>query len=292
MSQANLRAAVDQLEAVRESGPYPREYAAVSRAMDALAKSGSIPAVDFISRIPEQEGAANLLHHIARWPYGQVGDGILMLKYLNAYKGVIDTSRWDDWVLSLPSSTTLLTRASYVSDLLAPVTKPGTPMLELGCGTGTVMAMLAGQNFKVAGVEILRSAIEEGQRYIQGLPCWFIQGNAFNTATYADHVIEALGGEPEVIYSVGLFDYLSDDLIVRIIQQVTNRFPVKRLILGNMSDHEDRVKMDWMGWKLTYRSSFDLGVLVSRALSDGPWQWSTGYEFMGNHVFADIRKTV
>lgn len=292
MKLSSLSTAMHQLEHVLESGPNPLEYGAVNRSMDIIAKDGSIPAVDVISRIPEQPGAANLLQHIATWPYGQVGDGILMAKYLDAYVGILDTSQWDNWVLSLPASTTLLTRSQYISDLLGQGTKPGARVLELGCGTGTVMASLARQGYQVAGVEILDEAIQEGRQRTNQLPCWFVQGNAFNTSTYADQVVEALGADPEIIYSVGLFDYLPDDLIVRIIQQVTQRFAVKRLILGNMSNHADRLKMDWMGWKLTYRSSFDLGVLVSRALSDGPWRWSTGYEFMGNHVFADIRKTV
>lgn len=287
-----LKDAINQLEAVRESGPSPIEYAAVNRSFDRVAKDGSYPVNGYVTRIPLEPGALNLLHHIAQWPYGQPGDGLLMHKYVLGYTGLGQTSRWDQWVLSRPSSTTLLTRSQYIWDRILQDGPAVTRVLELGCGTGTVMRPLAVSGLKVAGVEILGEAVQEARRLSEGLPCSFIQGNAFNTATYADHVIEALGGEPEVIYSVGLFDYLSDDLIVRIIQQVTNRFPVKRLILGNMSDHEDRVKMDWMGWKLTYRSSFDLGVLVSRALNDGPWQWSTGYEFMGNHVFADIRKTV
>lgn len=70
----------------------------------------------------------------------------------------------------------------------------------------------------------------------------------------------------DLVYSSGLFDYLSDDLATALLSRLQHYLkPGGRVFFGNFADHPGRTFMDaFCEWPLIYRTCADLQRLVER----------------------------
>lgn len=93
-------------------------------------------------------------------------------------------------------------------------------------------------------------------------------------------------GTLDLVYSSGLFDYLSDDLIVALLGKLKGYLkPGGRILFGNFADHAGRTQMELCGeWLLIYRDRADLHRLVERA---GLKALQCTAEYLGVNLFME-----
>ena len=78
--------------------------------------------------------------------------------------------------------------------------------------------------------------------------------------------------QQDIIYSLGLFDYLEDKIAKRLLKNLYNKLKIGGLLLtGNFSsNHPLQVLMEVFGnWKLIYRKEEELLAIAKNSMPDG-----------------------
>ena len=93
----------------------------------------------------------------------------------------------------------------------------------------------------------------------------------------------------DVIWSAGLFDYLSDRLFVRLVRRYARSLsPTGQIVIGNFQTHSTRNYMELVGnWSLNYRTAERLGELAGEAGSPADGH-VVGAEAEGVNLFLHI----
>ena len=212
-------------------------------------------------------------------PKGYAGD-FLMIEHV--YKGIpkgdgLIGELIDEFCIGRPASNALRGRRVLMADQLHKLTAPLAEKREpIG-----IMNLACGPNREL--FDFLRTC--EYSELIEAL-CVDIDSEALqytnkniNTFSHlasirlmSENVIKwSLGkvkhqiGLQDIIYSVGLCDYLDDRLFKALIKQCFNYLkPGGKLILGNYAYHKDAVFMDRiLRWELIYRTKEELEQLFS-----------------------------
>jgi len=100
-----------------------------------------------------------------------------------------------------------------------------------------------------------------------------------------------LANEYDLVWSAGLFDYLEDDLFVRLLCRLSAALsPIGELVVGNFSNRNThRSYMEFGGWRLIHRDEDDLLALAKAANIQGA-SVRIDQEPNGINLFVRIRK--
>lgn len=271
------------LRVVGPRGPYPHEYAALDLAFSWVRKW--VPNYKAViqeliiepherwkkltdARPGDVRPNFDLILHIWYQPRGYAGDGDLLSKLYRC----LDTpshdangeacnpwsfSRWDSYIASRPETLAIQSRKEYLSNLVAFCAEKGcTSFLDVACGVGEFtkqVYMEQGDRIKkVLGVDNDGMSINIAQNRNSGQgQIGFLEMN----------VLKKLPTEHapfDIIYSAGLFDYLSDDMFVALGKKLLTLNP-RYVMIGNIGQSfPTKDMMSCLGWDLFDRSRFDL----------------------------------
>ena len=219
-------------------------------------------------------GALN--SHAIKKPFGYAGDYKMIdmiLTYQPAAGGM--DSLVDEYLMQLEAAQTVVSRRSFmVSEITGWIenrpngTTPPT-IVSIGCGPAAeicdmaLMSEFAGAHFILVDLE--DEALETASGRLRALPT----SDNFTFETYNDNLVKdylAPGfagvashfNRPiDVIYSVGVMDYLSDKVFIRSFELLCESVRDSGICcLGNFGPrNSSRIYMDWvLDWPLYYRT--------------------------------------
>lgn len=201
--------------------------------------------------------------HMVEWPHGVPGDFELMEKFYDRSIRSDHFTRFDQFIQVTEPVEALRFRAFLLQDILRRqdhINKSDNPIsvLDMACGSGRALreaeTTIASLNHEInyLGVDSLQAAVDFAAALNPGYV--FEKGNALR---YRDNC------QYDIIWSAGLFDYLSDRLFVGLCKKWLKKLkPGGQLVVGNFSTRNSmRAYMDLVGWKLEYRTVKQLQYL-------------------------------
>jgi hypothetical protein len=183
----------------------------------------------------------------------------------------------DAWVLERPAARAVRNRRVYITQALGDLIgqRPqGQPVRVCSLGSGPARELVDVLR-EPAGASVDATCIDmdaDALMYAQGLArqagvantMSFVQANVVHLARAGT----ALPAKQHVIYSIGLFDYLSDRLAVAVLNWAYEQLHRGgRLLIGNVNTtNPTRAYMDHLlDWRLIHRSADDLRQLFARS---------------------------
>lgn len=232
-------------------------------------------------------------------PYGYVGDfKILDDIYMNQPKSIGVERCLDNYFLATPASVATRNRKNdfckFIIDAISN-SSSAVEIMNLGSGPCRDVAEILmhgdtkSSEFRIDCVEREPHAIEYARNLIQKTGRLsrvdFLSMDVVRMGL-SKHIRREVPNEYDLIYSTGLFDYLGDRLVIRLLANL--RALLKKdgkLIIANYRDrfsNPSRFYMEWGGdWELIYRTE---GEFLNLFLMAGFPKSSLGLRFEKQHI--------
>ena len=206
-----------------------------------------------------------------RWhskPRGYAGDYLTIAKmYDDVAEGEDPVSRLlDRCFLAVPASRAVQHRRSLLADeIRADTTKLGGPLrvASFACGPARELFELDAQPLIATLVDIDSEALAYCTARRGALEVALVEANLIHVALGRTEL--ALSGQ-DLVYSIGLIDYLKDGLVVKLLDYIHSTLrPGGRVILGNFhTRNATKAFMDYvLDWRLIHRSEADMRRLFA-----------------------------
>ncbi len=239
-------------------------------------------------------------------PRGYAGDYLTIeMVYKNQAAGDRRLGRYiDRWFLDIPASCAVKNRRRLLADTIAELagtkaTRAGAPLHVTSIASGPAREL-----FDVLadhpGIDLHATCLDvdaEALAYAKAAACRaraterfrFVRANAVKVALGRDDIELR---EQDLVYTIGLIDYLRDDLVVALLDWIHDRLrPGGTIIVGNF-DVANPCKpfMDHLlEWRLIHGSAADLEALFRRSkFATAPFQVRT--EGTGINLFASTQR--
>jgi SAM-dependent methyltransferase len=293
------------LETVGARGPYPQEYAAVSLACSwvrqhvpdykaVLREMVIEPHEAWVKTHPEVKPYFNLILHMYHQPRGYAGDGDLLTKLYRTLDSIGDDcqwsfSRWDSFIASKPETLALQSRPEYLSRIAQFAAEKGcVSFLDVACGIGEFtkqVLMEQGDQIRyLVGIDNDPMSIQIARQRNSAGMIEFCEMNVLKELPddRDDNVFD-------LIWCAGLFDYLGDEMFVRMGRRLLTLQP-KFVIIGNIGQsHPTKEFMSCFNWDLFDRSRFDLLELGERVTEGKAYEVCVDTDRTGLQHFLRIR---
>lgn len=248
-------------------------------------------------------GLSTLVDRSYSKPRGYAGDFLtLQMVYDDNPDGVRRLGRYiDQWFLGMPASCAVKNRRLLLRDVIvdAARTVDGRPVAitSLACGPAREIFDIFDESDHPDIQATCLDIDDQALAYAQSIAddagvserVSFVQANAVKLAlgreTLALH-------DQDLVYSIGLIDYLADHLVVRLLDWIFHRLrPGGTAIVGNFdTGNPDRAFMDHLlDWKLIHRSPQDLMDLFAQS-EFGRAPVDVRREATGINLFASARR--
>ncbi|MGA7054959.1 MAG: class I SAM-dependent methyltransferase [Mycobacterium sp.] len=215
-------------------------------------------------------------------PRGYAGDYLtLEMVYDDRPAGVHRLGRYiDQWFLGIPASRAVKNRRGLLRDIIFDVARSNggrrSKITSLACGPARevfdVLAEPGHPDIDATCVDVDNEALAYAQGIARRTGVWnhvsFVQANVVKLALGRE-TLELR--DQDLVYSIGLIDYLRDHLVVRLLDWIYDRLrPGGIAVVGNFDvDNPDKTFMDHvLDWKLFHRSAQDLTELFARSKFD------------------------
>ncbi len=208
-------------------------------------------------------------HMVVAKPHGYHGDfEIIDRMYCETVSNEPHLARWDEYFYDLSAPRAVRNRKKYFHQLLATVVSTSASdslsVLNVASGPGRDMRewfeSRPEAQVKFDCVELDPNAIAHASQlcapWLESIR--FHQMNALRFRT---------DDRFHLIWSAGLFDYLSDSLFVRLLRSFLKHcLPGGGIVIGNFGEYNpSRLYMELGGWKLFHRSAAHLLSLAQQA---------------------------
>jgi extracellular factor (EF) 3-hydroxypalmitic acid methyl ester biosynthesis protein len=248
-------------------------------------------------------GLSTLVDRSYTKPRGYAGDFLtLQMVYDDQPDGVRRLGPYiDRWFLGMPASCAVKNRRQLLRDVIvdAARTVGDRPLAitSLACGPAREIFDIFDQADHPDIAATCLDIDDQALAYAQSIAddagvrgrVSFVQANAVKLALGRE-TLEL--HDQDLVYSIGLIDYLADHLVVRLLDWIFHRLcPGGTTIVGNFDiDNPDRAFMDHLlDWKLIHRSAQDLANLFAQS-EFGPAPVDVRREATGINLFASARR--
>ena len=282
---------------VRQGGPSSSEHASFRSWLDAtdlLVRAGRVPreaVLEFWRSLGPDYLAGCAQGHALAKPYGYAGDFEMMEKiYRCEVSGDPRFRGWDLFFHLQPAPCAVRNRGPYFASLLDEVLarlRHPLRVLDVGCGPAYHLAGWLNDN-PSAPVEIV--CIDNDERALAKAAA--VCGGAGGRVRF-EHA-NALRFKPpgtfDLIWSSGLFDYLSDGSFARLAARYRAGLrPGGEIAVGNFApDNPGRAYMELVGdWHLRYRSEAELRRLAGLS-GAAPGEVRVGCDRTGVNLFLHL----
>jgi SAM-dependent methyltransferase len=282
---------------LEEDGPLPSQHPVLREWLAATARlieRGELPR-EAVTRFWRERGPEYLRgclqgHALAK-PYGYAGDFEMMDRI---YSGQISSDHrfrnWDVFFQAQPAAVAVRNRAPYLAACLSHTHARvgGRPLhvLDLGCGPAHHLAPWLhanpGVRMEVSCVDNDPRALSRAAEVCHDARVHFVRGNAVRFHPE---------GPYDLIWSSGLFDYVSDRAFVRLVRRLRAALGGDgELVVGNFDvANPSRTYMELVtDWYLHHRSSTDLLRISLLAGADADAVY-VGHEATGVNLFLHVR---
>jgi SAM-dependent methyltransferase len=279
------------------------EFRTLVRMFDADLRGTAAAAVDaFVARVreplmPIMRRAENGWRWYAK-PRGYAGDFATIARmYDDEPLGITAVDRLiDRCFLDFPAVIAVQNRRTLVgAQIRRTVERGGARITSLACGPARELFdfMRGGSSVKATLVDFDTQALAHcaAQRASHGLDAQveLVEANLIHVATGRRALELPL---QDLVYSIGLIDYLNDDLVVALLDWIHETLkPGGRVLLGNFHPaNPTRAIMDHLlDWKLVHRDEAAMHRLAERSKFARPWE---RIEFEDEHInlFAELRR--
>lgn len=236
-------------------------------------------------------------------PRGYAGDFLtLQMVYDDEPQGVRRLGPYiDRWFLGIPASCAVKNRRGLLRDMIvdAARARPGGPIAiaSLACGPAREIFDVFAEPDHPALTATCLDIDEQALSYARGLAeslevterMSFVQANVVKLALGRDRLAVA---DQDLVYSIGLIDYLVDGLVVRLLDWIHGVLrPGGTAVVGNFDvGNPDRAFMDHLlDWRLIHRSPDDLARLFAQS-AFGDALVEVRREATGINLFASARR--
>lgn len=200
---------------------------------------------EFRERTAHLSARSELLNYCRNWPRGHQGD-YRMLQYLYRNRPVSDGigALYDEYVLSRPLSSAVRGRAAFMKTMLQAELKsrPGAAILDINCGPCQEILEL-GDDIKEARAKVTCVDNDEGalefarERLSYAGLLKQVSLRKYNPLKMADHAANMKEfGPQDVIYSMGLFDYLRDNTFIGMLNSFFRMLKPKGKLIVPLKD--------------------------------------------------------
>jgi extracellular factor (EF) 3-hydroxypalmitic acid methyl ester biosynthesis protein len=237
-------------------------------------------------------------------PRGYAGDYLTIeMVYKDRAAGVRRLGSYiDRWFLDIPASCAVKNRRRLLADTIAGLarTNGGAALHVTSIASGPARELFDVLAADRDGIDLHATCLDvdaEALAYTSAAASHaqvsdrfrFVHANAVKVALGRDNVEL---GEQDLMYSVGLIDYLRDDLVVALLDWIHDRLrPGGTVIVGNFDvANPDKAFMDHLlEWRLIHRTSAELEALFRRSkFADTPLKVCT--EATGINLFASTQR--
>jgi extracellular factor (EF) 3-hydroxypalmitic acid methyl ester biosynthesis protein len=249
-------------------------------------------------------GMSTLIDRSYTKPRGYAGDYLtLQMVYDDQPDGVRRLGPFiDRWFLGMPAARAVKNRRQLLRDIIidAATVNGGNRLAvtSLACGPAReIFDVFGAPDHPDIGVTCV-DIDDQALCYAQGIAAetgaidrvTFLQGNIVKAALGREH-LEV--GPQDLVYSIGLIDYLKDRLVVKLLDWMYHRLkPGGAAIVGNFDiANPDKAFMDHvLDWKLIHRSADDLvGLFGQSRFGKAPVE--VRCEDTGINLFAIAQRT-
>lgn len=288
--------------------------ARVSAACDALAEHMRVhlragdPGADEIGAFVHGETypylcLSTLIDRSYSKPRGYAGDFLtLQMVYDDQPQGVRRLGPYiDRWFLGIPASCAVKNRRGLLRDIIVDAARARsggpTAITSLACGPAREIFDVFGEPDHPAVTATCLDIDDQALSYAKGLAeslevtgrMSFVQANVVKLALGRDRLAVA---DQDLVYSIGLIDYLVDGLVVRLLDWIHGVLrPGGTAVVGNFDvGNPDRAFMDHLlDWRLIHRSPEDLARLFAQS-AFGDALVEIRREATGINLFASARR--
>lgn len=313
---ADFKAAMAAADKLIIDGGWSGEaiQARVTAACDALAEQVRVhlragaPHADTLGSYVHGEaypylGLSTLIDRSYTKPRGYAGDFLtLQMVYDDEPDGVRRLGPYiDRWFLGIPASCAVKNRRQLLRDLIVDTARVADDrtiaITSLACGPAREIFDIFAETGHPEIDATCLDIDDQALAYAQGIAAdagvtgrvSFVQANAVKLALGRDTLTL---GPQDLVYSIGLIDYLADHLVVRLLDWIYQCLrPGGTALLGNFDvDNPDRAFMDHLlDWKLIHRSPQNLVDLFAQSeFGRAPVQIRR--EGTGINLFASARR--
>lgn len=202
-------------------------FAVVERALQGDGQKIKAQQVEFRRRTEEYFSKSRLMHHARIWPHGYEGDfELLEAIYRNEPVSTGLGYYLDRHFLSNILAEAVRNRKEFMRSLLAEelLKRKGPKILNLASGSGREIGELAGE-IKASGATVTcidfdADALQFSQKLsaAAGLLPGQVSFRKYNVQKMVNRGRNRKEfGPQDVVYSIGLFDYLGDEMLVRLL---------------------------------------------------------------------------
>ncbi|MFV8053256.1 class I SAM-dependent methyltransferase [Mycobacterium sp. 48b] len=248
-------------------------------------------------------GLSTLIDRSYTKPRGYAGDYLtLQMVYDDQPDGVRRLGPYiDRWFLGIPASCAVKNRRQLLRDIIIDTANAcrgrAVAITSLACGPAREIFDIFGESDHPDIIATCLDIDDQALAYAQSIAdsvgvtrqVAFVQANVVKLAL-GRHTLEL--GDQDLVYSIGLIDYLADHLVIKLLDWIYHRLrPGGTAIVGNFDiDNPDRAFMDHLlDWKLIHRSPRDLVGLFGRsAFGHAPVE--VRREATGINLFASARR--
>jgi|GEM_PF-5560840 len=225
--------------------------------------------------------ATDFIKQIHYKPLGYAGD-FRMLDFIyregkNAHLGLYE-QLLDEYTANIALGYSVRDRTDYIKKTLNLVSSSDYKVLSLASGAAQEIYELAKENpSKKLELSLFDS---ENQALFYSENRIKLLNSALHIKTVHASIMDIIKMKTELeqydlIYSLGLFDYLQDGLFIKLTRALYSYLkPKGKLIIGNMApDKHSRAYMALIGeWYLAYRSVGELQELAQKSLPDSSFE--------------------
>ncbi len=297
----DVESCFELLERIIESGgPQPAEYPYLNELIAQIARMEHhrlIPvgsAYDWWKAVCETRLAGTVQHFVTSTPHGYHGDFEIIDKiYRQEVHHDPRLGAWDRFFHAQAAPAAVRNRKEYLQRLLNSHFKRqpgGVSVLNIGSGPGRDMLEWFEQN---ESAPVTFDCVDQDPRAIE----WAAQVCTPHLDRIRFHCVNAFRFRVQshygLIWSAGLFDYLSDRLFIRLLRRLLGLVaPGGEVVLGNFGPaNPNRAYMETLGgWRLIHRSEPEL-LQLAHAAGAPPGAVSIGREPEGVNLFLHIQLT-
>jgi extracellular factor (EF) 3-hydroxypalmitic acid methyl ester biosynthesis protein len=213
-------------------------------------------------------------------PRGYAGDYLTIeMVYKNRAAGDRRLGRYiDRWFLEIPASRAVKNRRRLLAGIISGLADAngGAPLQVTSIASGPARELFDVVAGDRVGVDLRATCLDidtDALAHAKATACRARVTERFRFV-HANAVKVALGradvdlGAQDLVYSVGLIDYLQDDLVVALLDWIHDRLrPGGTIVVGNFDvANPDKPFMDHLlQWRLIHRSAADLEALFRRS---------------------------